>query len=156
MINCYKFVLLVCFIFTVHASGELIEYYPGQAADPLSRCVSFRDIIQTRSQAELELSQCVTTGQLLSVLAYYEDAFSMLAEDGQGGITQQGKYATFLSTSYFNYQYDIYAKIIKKHKSGKKLLTAAQALEIGCFYESHGISGYHQFFVYARDYHTES
>lgn len=154
MINSYKFilVLLVCYIFTTHATDEHMEYYPGQAADPLSNITSFKAISETLVQAELELSQCATIDKRLSVLEYYEHKFSMLAEDGKGGITQQGKYATMLSKSCSNHMFDIYAALIDTHNSEEKTLTAKEALEIACFYERHGIPECHQFFVYARDF----
>lgn len=110
MIRYYKFILtiLICFSFAIHASA-FNEYYPGQATGPLSNCVSFDDINRTQAQAELELSQCISTDQKLSILEYYEHAFSMLAEDGKGGVTQQGKYAEMLRAFYCDQRYDIYA-----------------------------------------------
>jgi hypothetical protein len=144
--------LLTCFIFTVWAADEHMEYYPGQAADPLSNIVTFKAISEIKAQAELELSRCVTTRQQLSVLERYEHKFSMLAEDGEGGITQQGKYATMLRESCSNHILDIYAGLIDKHNSGEKTLTCEEAFEIACFYEKHRIRECHELFVYARDF----
>lgn len=164
MINFFKFMLtlLTCFILAVHATAShddpedtpsAREYYQGQFKDPLakSRIVSFHKIAETKVSAESDLSTCVTVKEQLLTLHYYESAFSMLAEDGHGGITQQGKYAQMLSKFCADKIGGIYSEIVGMHNRGEKLLTKDQALEIGNFLESHGNRASHHFYIYARD-----
>lgn len=137
MINLIKYLRIPMSIWTIALSlnAAFLEEENNQRFH--SRCITFEEINELKKEVKDKIQDFDFDIALkASAIRDAMDVFSI--EDGQGGITEEGKYAQSLCAFYTQATADIYSTMINMHNSGERILSIRDAFNIATFFEQRG------------------